>query len=198
MDLIEAQSFEDIVLENIYLQLSSKKTILKGINLGVKRGTSFAFIGHNGSGKSTILKLITAQIAKSTGRIWFAGEQIKSQHSKIFEKFGLCPQVMYLIPEMTVMSHLRTLFLIKGAPIKGHREFIHELLGIFEMEEDAHKEIQQLSGGNKRKLCLLSALVGLPRYFFFDEPTIGIDSHSQSIFGEFIDTLTLDFGSTAL
>jgi ABC-type multidrug transport system ATPase subunit len=105
---------------------------------------------------------------------------------------------MYLIPEMTVASHLRTLFLIKGAPIKGHSKFILELLGIFEMEEDAHKEIRWLSGGNKRKLCLLSALVSLPRYLFLDEPTIGIDPHSQRIFGEFIDTLTFDFGATAL
>jgi ABC-type multidrug transport system ATPase subunit len=122
MDLISTSNYEAIVLDNIYLQYPKKKfTVLKGISLGVPKGTSFGLIGRNGSGKSTIIKLATAQISKTTGDVWFDGRNILSQSSKIYEEMGICPQANYLIPEMTVGSHLRTLWLTKGAPMSAQK-----------------------------------------------------------------------------
>jgi ABC-type multidrug transport system ATPase subunit len=72
MDLLSNQKFEEIMLVDVYLQYP-KKSIVKGINLGISSGSSFGLIGHNASGKSTILKLITAQIAKTSGSILFSG-----------------------------------------------------------------------------------------------------------------------------
>jgi ABC-2 type transport system ATP-binding protein len=105
---------------------------------------------------------------------------------------------MYLIPEMAVKTHLRTLFLIKGIPIKVHSNIMSHLLSLFNMKEEEEKEIRHLSAGSKRKLSLISALVAKPRYLFLDEPTIGVDIPTQKIFGKFIDLLTARFGTTVI
>lgn len=88
--------------------------------MGIAEGTSFGLIGHNASGKSTLIKLITSQIANNSGNVFFGGRKIDGQHSAVYEEFGLCPQVNYLIPEMTVRNHLRILLLIKGVPMTFH------------------------------------------------------------------------------
>lgn len=103
-------------------------TVLKGVSLGVAKGTSFGLIGRNGSGKSTIIKLATAQISKSVGDVWFDGKNILNQNSEIFEEFGICPQVDYLIPEMPVSTHLRTIWLIKGAEFSVQEELSRRIL----------------------------------------------------------------------
>ena len=73
VDLTTTQRFEALILEDIYLQYS-RKSIIKGINLGIAEGTSFGLIGHNASGKSTLLKLITCQLAKTSGKVLFRGK----------------------------------------------------------------------------------------------------------------------------
>jgi ABC-2 type transport system ATP-binding protein len=186
-------------LDNIYLQYPKKRaTVLKGVNLGVPKGTSFALIGRNGSGKSTIIKLATAQISKTTGEVWFDGRKILSQGSEIFEETGICPQVNYLIPEMTVSSHLRTLWLTKGAPVSAHERLSRELLRIFGMEEDYRTAIGDLSGGRRRKLSIASSLVGTPKYLFLDEPTIGVDEETRETFAHFVEQLRARCGTTVL
>jgi ABC-2 type transport system ATP-binding protein len=186
-------------LDNIYLQYPKKRaTVLKGVNLGVPKGTSFALIGRNGSGKSTIIKLATAQVSKTTGEVWFDGRNILSQGSEIFEETGICPQVNYLIPEMTVSSHLRTLWLTKGAPVSAHERLSRELLRIFGMEEDYCTTICDLSGGRRRKLSIASSLVGTPKYLFLDEPTIGVDEETRETFAHFVEQLRTRCGATVL
>ena len=104
------------------------------MNLAIKQGSFYGLVGMNGSGKSTIFKLIFNEIFKTFGKITFKDKTINSESSEIYEELSLSPQTHYLNEEMTVNSHLRIFCAIKGVPFKEQKNCIDNLLRIFNME----------------------------------------------------------------
>ena len=110
----------------------------------------------------------------------------------------MSPQSDYFIEEMTVESHLTVICAIKGVPFSKQFENIKTLLQLFDMVSCLDEKIKHLSGGSRRKLKVISALLGKPRFIFFDEPTIGVDSFSQKQLSEVLHFLSSEHKVTSL
>lgn len=140
----------------------------------------------NGSGKSTTIKLMINEIFKTSGNVYFDSHEIAPESSSIYEKISIFPQNDYLIEHMKVSSHLRIVCSLKGIELAMQTRLIAQLAKMFGMEECLSCQIRHLSGGSKRKVKLMSALIGKPRYIFLDEPTLGIDEQTEKMFGKML------------
>ena len=99
---------------------------------------------------------------------------------------------------MTVYSHLIIFCAIKGIPFLKQIDYIVNLLRLFEMEEAINQQIADLSGGSKRKLKLITSLIGKSKFIFLDEATIGIDEFSRKRLREIIEYLSKEHKITCL
>jgi ABC-2 type transport system ATP-binding protein len=91
---------------------------------------------------------------------------------------------------MRVSFHLRTICALKGVKFSLQKDLISCLLSLFDLEGCADMRIKHLSGGNRRKIKFISALIGRPKYLLLDEPTLGVDIMAQKYFGLVLKFLT--------
>lgn len=161
---------------------------LKGISFGVQNGQIFGLLGPNGAGKSTTFNISTALIPKTSGNVFLKNEELKTGLMTIFQDVGICPQFDCLWEHLTPSEHLYLFGRMKGLKGSELKEVVEYF--IFSMQLENFKlffkylnllkiirntKAVNLSGGNKRKLCVANALIGGPDLQFFDEPSTGLD-----------------------
>lgn len=183
---------EDVKSENSRLNMSSNHDTIKVRNLkkvypngfkaikklsfGVESGQIFGLLGPNGAGKSTTFNIITQLTSKTDGLVELNGISIDhGDRFKIYSDCGVCPQFDPLWDLLTVKEHLTIFGRVKGLrgqELKENTEYFLEILRIKQHED---KKTFQLSGGNKRRLCVALASLGAPTMQFMDEPSTGLD-----------------------
>lgn len=148
---------------------------LKGINLTVSEGEMFAYLGPNGAGKSTTIRILTGLTKKTAGRVRLSGYDLDVSGLQVRHQFGVVHQSVNLDQELTVFENL----VIHGRLYKMSRQYrtrrIEELLTYAELEQKADILVKKLSGGLKRRVTIIRALLHEPRILFLDEPTVGLD-----------------------
>lgn len=146
------------------------------ISFGVEKGQIFGLLGPNGAGKSTTFNMITQLISRSGGRIELNGRSIDDTNKyDIYKDCGICPQFDPLWELLTVKEHIQVFGMIKGLSGKDLQENIDYFLDILHVRPHQNKRTYQLSGGNKRRLCVAMASIGAPSLQFMDEPSTGLD-----------------------
>jgi len=148
---------------------------LKGISLHVGEGELFSYLGPNGSGKTTTIKILTGLAVPSAGDAWIHGFHIEKESLHAKRQCGLVTQNINLDNELTVAENLHLhgkLFQMKR---KERAERIHELLHYIEIADRMDSPVKSLSGGMKRRVMIARALMHSPRVLFLDEPTAGLD-----------------------
>lgn len=148
---------------------------LKGINLEVAEGELFAYLGPNGSGKTTTIRILTGLTKPSAGDAYLHGYHIQQDTLQAKRQCGLVPQTINLDHELTVKENMDIhgrLFHMGG---KERARRIDELLEYVELSERKRSPIKQLSGGMKRRVMVARALLHQPKILFLDEPTVGLD-----------------------
>ena len=149
---------------------------VKGISFGVEKGQIFGLLGPNGAGKSTTFNMITQLISRSGGEIELNGRSIDSENKfSIYKDCGVCPQFDSLWDLLTVREHLVIFGKIKGLTGRNLQENVDYFLNILHIKQHQNKRSSQLSGGNKRRLCVALASIGAPSMQFMDEPSTGLD-----------------------
>lgn len=182
---IQSASEEDLRDDVVVLNRLSKvypggKKAVQGLSFGVKVGQVFGFLGINGAGKTSTLKMLSGDLLPSPGGgATIAGYDILSQQDQVRRLLGYCPQFDALLDLVTVREHL-TMF----ARIKGVAESAIPALVVTKMEEMnltqyADRVASALSGGNRRKLSMAIALVSEPPVVFADEPSTGMDPKAR-------------------
>ncbi|OUM62745.1 hypothetical protein PIROE2DRAFT_43994 [Piromyces sp. E2] len=149
-------------------------TSLRDISLGINEGESFGIIGPNGSGKSTLLNIITYNDTQNVGKVYFDGVEsvhIKEDHFMI----GFCPQNDTLWEELTMYEHLVMFIHLRGFTKKESEKYAQTYMKFCKIEEHKNKYPHELSGGTKRKLCILLALISYNNKIVLDEPSSGMD-----------------------
>jgi len=144
------------------------------VNFKVYKNEIFAILGHNGAGKTTLLQIMIGLISASGGNVYYDGADITKNTIKIRKDFGICPQTNILFDELTVEDHIKIFAMIKNTKVD-----INEILREVDLEHKKDDKVSNLSGGQKRKLCIALAIIGNPKYIFLDEPTTGLDPLSR-------------------
>ncbi|KAL4509467.1 hypothetical protein ABPG73_022683 [Tetrahymena malaccensis] len=150
-------------------------TAIKNNSFGVQNGEILGLLGPNGAGKSTTFNILTSLIPKSQGSVKLKNIEIESGLMEVYQDVGICPQFDNLYDNLTVIEHLRLFGRIKGLKGKDLKDSIDYFLKVMQLEDYINRRASQLSGGNKRKLCVSLALIGGPDMQFFDEPSSGVD-----------------------
>ena len=148
---------------------------LKGVNLQVGEGEMFAYLGPNGSGKTTTIKILTGLASPSSGDAYLSGYHILRQTLDAKRQCGLVPQTINLDHELTVYENLNIHGKLFHMRRRERLSRIDELLEYVDIKERRDSPVKQLSGGMKRRVMVARALMHAPRILFLDEPTVGLD-----------------------
>ncbi|ORX51392.1 hypothetical protein BCR36DRAFT_325611 [Piromyces finnis] len=148
--------------------------ILKNINFNAYYDEIFAILGHNGAGKTTLMSIMTGILSSTRGGVYYDNIPITGNETDICKQFGYCPQFDTLNNNLTVGEHIKLFAGIKDVKID-----VDEVLKNIDLLEKKNNFPKELSGGQKRKLCISLALLGSPKYVFLDEPTTGLDPYSR-------------------
>ncbi|QOW19441.1 ATP-binding cassette domain-containing protein [Lysobacter ciconiae] len=150
-----------------------QRQILRDLTLRVPLGSVFAFLGNNGHGKSTTIRLITGLTRAQCGSIRVLGHDITRERRRILAQTGCLIEAPSSYPNLTGAE-----FLSIGVSLKKlARTEIHRVLELVDLRGDGRQRIQHYSLGMKQRLALAHALLGSPRLLVLDEPTNGLDPH---------------------
>ncbi len=148
---------------------------LKGVSFQVREGELFAYLGPNGSGKTTTIKILTGLARPSGGSAFINGFDVVYDALAAKRQCGYVPQALNLDHELSVEQNL----FIHGRLFHLERRFIKErstiLLEYVGLHDRAKSPVRELSGGMKRRLMVARALLHEPKVLFLDEPTVGLD-----------------------
>jgi ATP-binding cassette subfamily A (ABC1) protein 3 len=151
------------------------KVAVKNINLSIPQGEIFGLLGANGAGKTTLLKMVSGLEQPTSGFALINGYDVVQQTSQAQRSMGLCPQFDTLIERLTVRENLLFFGRIKGLSNEKVVPVCEAFMKAMNIKRYEHKLIQQLSGGNRRKVSLAVALLGAPPTVYLDEPSTGLD-----------------------
>lgn len=147
------------------------------ISFKVYKDEIFGILGHNGAGKSTLIKNMVGIIHPDSGETYYGGRPLSKKKKEIYRDIGICLQDNVIIHGFTVADHFKLYSGIKG--VNDSEEELMKWLKEVDLEEKKDYEVDKMSGGQKRKLCIGLALIGNPKYVFLDEPTTGLDPLSR-------------------
>lgn len=148
-----------------------KRQVLDQLNLSVPEHSLFAFLGNNGHGKSTTIKLITGLLRADKGDIRVLGFDIRKQRKEVLKQIGCLIDYPSLYPNLDAAEFLSIGCLIKGLP----NQEIDRVLELVSMRDAKNVLIGKYSLGMKQRLALAHALLGKPKLLILDEPTNGLD-----------------------
>ena len=151
----------------------------RDITFGVQPGDCFGLLGPNGAGKTSILSILMGTLGYNSGTAMVDNCVIPNDVQKAYKVLGYCPQFDVLFDFMTVEECLRFYGMIKGIDEKKLPEIINQCLDSLALTEHRHKYTKDLSGGNKRRLCVAIAFMGNPTVIILDEPSTGLDPVSR-------------------
>ncbi|QKH37656.1 ABC transporter ATP-binding protein [Achromobacter pestifer] len=159
---------------------------IDGLDLQLREGECVALAGHNGAGKSTMIKLILGLIRPTRGRVTIFGQDAHSPAAaRLRGRIGYLPETVALHPSMTGEETLAFYARLKRQPLSGNAALL-EKVGI---AGAARRRVGGYSKGMRQRLALAQALLGQPRVLLFDEPTTGLDPASRLMFYDIVHEL---------
>ncbi|XP_027467992.2 ATP-binding cassette sub-family A member 3-like [Zalophus californianus] len=190
IDITRSDYFEDepvdlaagIRIQHLYKEFTMEKdTIMavKNLSFNVYKGQITVLLGPNGTGKTTTLSILTGLTLPTSGKVYISGYDISKDMVHIRNNLGFCPQDDILFSELTVSEHLYFYCVIKGVPPEIRLTEANKMLTSFGLLEKHDALAKSLSGGMKRKLSIIIALIGGSKVVILDEPTSGMDPVSR-------------------
>ncbi len=164
-------SEEIVELRDVSKRYGREIMALNGVTLSIPRGVIFGLLGPNGSGKTTMLKIIVGILRDFSGSASVAGFPLPSRMTAGL--IGYMPQTYALYEDLSVFENLDFFAAVNG--LRGRRKRIRELVGILELADKIDSPIHALSGGMKQRVSLGCAMVHEPELLLLDEPTVGLD-----------------------
>ena len=154
-------------------------TAVDKVDLAINRGEIYGFLGPNGAGKSTTVRMLCTLLAPSAGSATVAGYDLATQPGAVRLRIGAALQEAALDPKQTGRELLRLQGLLYGLPKSAMAQRVTELGELIGLTDALDRPIGTYSGGMKRRLDLVAALVHNPEILFLDEPTTGLDPVSR-------------------
>ncbi|MFE1243247.1 ATP-binding cassette domain-containing protein [Fictibacillus sp. NPDC058756] len=186
-------------VKSLFYRKYETKEAVKGINLHIEAGEMVGYIGANGAGKSTTIKMLTGILTPTSGEVKVNGiipyENRKQNASHIGAVFGQRTQLFWDIPVRESYELLKHIYEI---PQKQYEETLAEFVEVLHLEPLLGIPVRQLSLGQKMRCELAAAFLHLPKVVYLDEPTIGLDVAVKVRIRSFIKQMNARYGTTVL
>lgn len=176
-----------INVQGLSKSFSGKPAVIN-VSLQIKRGEIFGFLGPNGSGKTTTIRLLCGLMTPDSGDGQCLGYNIVSDSRRIKRLVGYVPQAFSLYQDLTVKENLEFIGRVYEQP--EYKKRVQQILHDLELIPYQYQLAGRLSGGWKQRLSLGAALVHNPKLLLLDEPTAGVDPQARRDFWNYISYLT--------
>ena len=176
---------EAIVAANLTKEYRTGVKALRGVTFHIKRGEIFGYLGRNGSGKTTTVRILTGLTRPTGGKAQVDGYNLPSEASYVRNRIGVTLQEAALDDMLTGVEHLTFIGGLWGLPQAKAKARAGELIEQFGLTQAANRRVGQYSGGMRRRIDIATALIMQPKILFLDEPTTGLDPQSRrALWGE--------------
>jgi len=170
-----------------------------GLDLAIEQGSVYGFLGPNGSGKTTTMRMLTTLTRPTSGEARILGVNVRDRE-ELIERIGYLPEEPPLFDELTAREQLRHVAALHDVPAETADQRIEHWLDRFDLEDAADRRLDGFSTGMRKKVGLIQAVLHEPAVIFLDEPTSGLDPRAartvKDLIGELADEETTVFLST--
>jgi len=170
---------------------------IQNLDLDVEKGRIYGFLGPNGCGKTTAIRLLTGLLKPSSGTIEVLGFKLPKDAEKLRLHIGYMTQKFSLYNDLTVKENLQFIAKIYSLSGQQQKQRVTELLSIYGLEQQQNQLAASMSGGQKQRLGLAAAILHRPELLFLDEPTSAVDPENRREFWEQLFDLS-DQGTSIL
>ena len=164
-----------------------EKTVVDAIDLSVRRGEIYGFLGPNGSGKTTFIRMLCGLLTPDAGTGTCLGFDVRTQQAEIKRHVGYMTQKFSYYEDLTIRENLDFIARIYAVPDRGAA--VQRSLERLGLTHRSHQLAGQLSGGWKQRLALAACLIHEPKLLLLDEPTAGVDPKARREFWDEIHQL---------
>lgn len=164
-------------------------TAVDGIDLDIREGEIFGFLGPNGAGKTTTIRMLTTLTPSTEGTVEILGRPLRGLSDPVKEGIGIVQQHIALDRDVTVMENIRYHAILHRIPRDEADRRIGGLVSMMGLEPYLDRLVVNLSGGWKRRVAIVCAIVHEPSILFLDEPTAGLDTQSRHMLWDLIRSL---------
>ncbi|HEY9651580.1 MAG TPA: ATP-binding cassette domain-containing protein, partial [Coleofasciculaceae cyanobacterium] len=173
-----------------------KTTAVNALNLTVEAGEVFGLLGHNGAGKSTMIKMLTTLLPPTSGRARVAQFDIVRHPARVRRVIGYVPQALSVDSTLTGYENLLIIAKLYDIPRAERASRLRGALAYVGLEDVAGNLVRSYSGGMIRRLEIAQAFIHRPRVLFLDEPTVGLDPVARKAVWDLVKQLCVDYGTT--
>ena len=177
-----------INLNNITISFKTIKA-LNDVSLAIKEGEFFGLLGPNGAGKTTLMNILIGYLSADSGSVYINGEEVSDNELKFRSELGFVPQSVALYGDLSAEENLKffgSFYNMDSSILKKNISEYLNAVGLYERRKDT---VKNFSGGMKRRLNLIAALLHRPKVLLCDEPTVGVDPQSRNAIFDFLEKL---------
>ncbi|MEZ5096757.1 MAG: ATP-binding cassette domain-containing protein, partial [Nocardioides sp.] len=174
-------SFSDVVIQASGLSRRFGDVVAaEGVTFSVGRGGVLGLLGPNGAGKTTVVKMLTTLLSIDSGTAQIAGFDVAREPDSVRRVIGLAGQAAAVDEMLTARENLELFCRLYKLPRGRRRARVDELIDQFDLSSFVDRPASTYSGGQRRRLDIVAALVAEPLALFLDEPTTGLDPRSRA------------------
>ncbi len=186
-------------LQHFFRRTYRKVEAVKSVSFEIQAGEVVGFLGANGAGKTTALKMLTGLIHPSSGQVRVAGHIPFERQADFLQKITLVMgQKQQLIWDLPTLDSLKINAAVYGISDRVFQHRLEELTTMLGLESKLTQPVRKLSLGERMKAELLAALLHQPKVLFLDEPTLGLDVNAQASVREFLREYNQRYDATVL
>lgn len=187
------------IIEIKNLRKSYKEVLaVDDISFSVKEGELFAFLGLNGAGKSTTINIMCGALDRDSGDVYIGGYNTLTDMQKIKSELGVVFQNSILDNNLSVYDNLYTRSVLYGMNKSEFESSLEYLAEKLEFKDILHRNLNKLSGGQKRRVDIARALIHRPKLLILDEPTTGLDPKTRALVWNLINDMRVNSRLTVL
>lgn len=171
---------DDYIIEvNGLVKKYGDKNAIDGIDMHIKRGEMYAFLGPNGAGKTTTVRVLSTLTDFNEGSVKIDGYDITKNPKESKAAIGVIQQHISLDKDLTVWENMMVHAMYQDIPRSERKKRINDLADYIGLGDYYNYKVDKLSGGWKKRVAIVCALVHQPKLLFLDEPTVGLDIQAR-------------------